>query len=87
LVRLIDYGANPQAVLDAPRWKVGAGVSLDMESNASPDLREDWPRLVTSSRRCPDAYMDFGAGHSSFAPRRGLLRGSDPRRDGQAAGY
>ena len=32
LVRLIDYGMNPQAVLDAPRWKVNADGSVDLEA-------------------------------------------------------
>ena len=35
IVRLFDYGMNPQAALDAPRWKVNAGHSIDLEASAS----------------------------------------------------
>ena len=31
LVRLIDYRQQPQAALDAPRWKVNTGISIDLE--------------------------------------------------------
>jgi gamma-glutamyltranspeptidase/glutathione hydrolase len=87
LVRLIDYGANPQAVLDAPRWKVSAGVSLDMESNAAPDLRDGLAALGHQFASVPDSYMDFGAGQFIVCSDSGYIAGSDPRRDGQAAGY
>jgi gamma-glutamyltranspeptidase/glutathione hydrolase len=87
MVRLIDYGANPQAVLDAPRWKVSAGVSLDMESNAAPDLREGLAALGHQFASVPDSYMDFGAGQFIVRSDAGYVAGSDPRRDGQAAGY
>ena len=87
MVRLIDYAANPQAVLDAPRWKVSAGVSLDMESNASQDLREGLAALGHQFASVPDSYMDFGAGQFIVRSEAGYIAGSDPRRDGQAAGY
>jgi gamma-glutamyltranspeptidase / glutathione hydrolase len=87
LVRLIDYGSNPQAVLDAPRWKVSAGVSLDMESNAAPDLRDGLAALGHQFASVPDSYMDFGAGQFIVRSDAGYIAGSDPRRDGQAAGY
>jgi gamma-glutamyltranspeptidase/glutathione hydrolase len=87
LVRLIDYGSNPQALLDAPRWKVSAGVSLDMESNASPELREGLAALGHQFASVPDSYMDFGAGQFIVRSDAGYIAGSDPRRDGQAAGY
>ena len=87
LVRLIDYGSNPQAVLDAPRWKVSAGVSLDMESNAAPELRDGLAALGHQFASVPDSYMDFGAGQFIVRSEAGYIAGSDPRRDGQAAGY
>ncbi len=87
LVRLIDYGSNPQALLDAPRWKVSAGVSLDMESNASPELREGLAALGHQFASVPDSYMDFGAGQFIVRSDAGYIAGSDPRRDGQAAGF
>jgi gamma-glutamyltranspeptidase/glutathione hydrolase len=87
LVRLIDYGSNPQAVLDAPRWKVSAGVSLDMESNAAPELRDGLAALGHQFASVSDSYMDFGAGQFIVRSDAGYIAGSDPRRDGQAAGY
>jgi gamma-glutamyltranspeptidase/glutathione hydrolase len=87
LVRLIDYGSNPQALLDAPRWKVSAGLSLDMESNASPELREGLAALGHQFASVPDSYMDFGAGQFIVRSDAGYIAGSDPRRDGQAAGF
>jgi len=87
MVRLIGYGSNPQAVLDAPRWKVNAGVSLDLETSAAPELREGLSALGHEFASVPDSYMDFGAGQFIVRSDAGYIAGSDPRRDGQAAGY
>ena len=87
LVRLIDYRQQPQTALDAPRWKVNAGVSLDLEAGASAALREGLAALGHQFASVPDAYMDFGAGQFIVCAEDGYVAASDPRRDGQAAGF
>jgi gamma-glutamyltranspeptidase/glutathione hydrolase len=87
IVRLVDYGMNPQAVLDAPRWKVNAGRSLDLESSAAPELRAGLIALGHQMESVPDSYMDFGAGQFIVKTDEGYVAASDPRRDGQAAGF
>ena len=87
LVRLIDYHANPQAILDAPRWKVNGGLSIDLEAEASPQLRAGLAALGHEFASIPDSYMDFGAGQFIVRTGDGYVAGSDPRRDGQAAGF
>jgi gamma-glutamyltranspeptidase/glutathione hydrolase len=87
LVRLIDYGMNPQAVLDAPRWKVNADGSLDLESSAAPELRAGLIALGHRMESVPDSYMDFGAGQFIVKTDDGYVAASDSRRDGQAAGF
>jgi gamma-glutamyltranspeptidase/glutathione hydrolase len=87
LVRLIDYRGNPQAVLDAPRWKVNGGLSIDLEAEAAPSLRDGLSALGHTFASVPDSYMDFGAGQFVVRGEHGYIAGSDPRRDGQAAGY
>jgi len=87
LVRLIDHRQQPQAVLDAPRWKINAGVSLDVESGIAPALREGLSALGHSFASISDAYMDFGAGQLIVKTEQGYIAASDPRRDGQAAGF
>ena len=87
MVRLIDYGMNPQATLDAPRWKVNAARSVDLEGSASPDLRAGLLALGHEMESVPDSYMDFGAGQIVLRAENGYVAASDARRDGQAAGY
>jgi gamma-glutamyltranspeptidase/glutathione hydrolase len=86
LVRLVDHRMNPQTVLDAPRWKVNAGRSLDLEASAATDLRAGLIALGHAMESVPDAYMDFGAGQFIVRTDEGYVAASDPRRDGQAAG-
>jgi gamma-glutamyltranspeptidase/glutathione hydrolase len=86
-VRLIDHAANPQAALDAPRWKVNGGVSIDLEAHAAPELRDGLAALGHQFASVPDSYMDFGAGQIIMRTDGGYVAGSDPRRDGQAAGF
>jgi gamma-glutamyltranspeptidase/glutathione hydrolase len=87
LVRLVDYGMNPQAVLDAPRWKLAPGGAVDLEASASPELRASLAAMGHVVADQPDSYMDFGAGQYIVRGDGGYVAASDPRRDGQAAGF
>ena len=87
LVRLIDHRQQPQAALDAPRWKVNGGVSVDLEASASAKLRDGLAALGHRFASIPDPYMDFGAGQFIVRTDNGYVAASDPRRDGQAAGF
>src|SRR5215469_6935327 len=87
LVRLIDHRQQPQAALDAPRWKVNGGVSVDLEASASAELRSGLAALGHKFASIPDPYMDFGAGQFIVRTDNGYVAASDPRRDGQAAGF
>ena len=91
LVRMLTYGQQPQAACDAPRWKVGTGLSVDCEKTMSMALRE---ALIARGHRIesiPDPYMDFGSGQFiwklSDDADDGYVAASDSRRDGQAVGF
>jgi gamma-glutamyltranspeptidase/glutathione hydrolase len=87
LMRLLAYGMNPQAALDAPRWKLNGGVSVDLEPTASEELRAGLIARGHEIKAVADSYMDYGAGQMIVRIEGGYAAGSDPRRDGQAAGF
>jgi gamma-glutamyltranspeptidase / glutathione hydrolase len=87
MVRLLIHRMNPQAALDAPRWKLNGGISVDLEASASSDLRAGLIALGHEIKAFADSYMDFGAGQIIVRPDGGYAAASDPRRDGQAAGF
>lgn len=88
VARMLDYAMNPQAALDAPRWKVNADQSIDLEASASGELRRGLLELGHKLDAVPDSYMDFGAGQVIMrAEHGGFIAASDSRRDGQAAGF
>ena len=88
LVRLLTYGMNPQAALDAPRWKLEGGLAVDLEPAADDALRRGLAALGHEIAAVADPYMDFGAGQYIVRNETegGYIAASDPRRDGQAAG-
>ena len=90
LVRLIDYGQNPQAAVDGPRWKVDArqsAVTLDLEPAMPANVRIELARMGHMLASGSDTYMDFGAGQFIYCLEGAYLAASDPRRDGQAVGF
>ena len=91
LLRMVDYGQNPQAACDAPRFKVQRGLDVDLESTmpeaVSRGLAERGHRITATQ----DPYMDFGSGQFIWRLtddlEDGYVAASDSRRDGHAAGY
>lgn len=94
ITNLVDFGLDPQAAIEAPRWVAGGGPGSD-------------PRLVGLEGRFPEQTFsdlarrghlvlrtspwDVNFGHAQMIlrdPDSGLLRGgADPRADGVALGY
>lgn len=89
LVRMIDFGQNPQAACDAPRWRFEAGLDINVEDNTDPKVAQALSDLGHNIIPLRDSYMDFGAGQFIWrmgdSAVEGYAAASDPRRDGQAA--
>ncbi len=92
LVRMLDYGQQPQAACDAPRWKVNRDFSLDVEPGLDPGCVRELVARGHVIQSIEDSYMDFGSGQFIWRLEhdnadRGYVAASDSRRDGLAAGF
>jgi gamma-glutamyltranspeptidase/glutathione hydrolase len=91
LVRMLDYGQNPQAACDAPRWRYNTGMSINAEANMDANTVQGLNDLGHELEVIDDSYQDFGAGQFIWRmgnPKvEGYLAASDSRRDGLAAGF
>jgi gamma-glutamyltranspeptidase/glutathione hydrolase len=92
VVRIADYGQNPQAACDGPRfrWVQGLDVSLERPRDGGggfsaatiEELQRRGHRIITV-----DDYNQFGSCQAIWKLDGGYVAASDPRRDGQAAGF
>ena len=91
LVRMLDYGQNPQTACDAPRWRFNAGLNINVEAAMRADTVSGLQALGHELDVINDSYQDFGAGQFIWRMGdpsvEGYLAASDPRRDGQAVGF
>ncbi len=91
LVRMLDYGQNPQTACDAPRWRYNEGMSINAEANMDANTVQGLNDLGHELEVINDSYQDFGAGQFIWRmgnPKvEGYVAASDPRRDGLAAGF
>jgi gamma-glutamyltranspeptidase/glutathione hydrolase len=85
VVRIADYGQNPQAACDGPRFRWLQDMQVSVEGGFPPatleELRRRGHEIVTV-----DGYHQFGSCQAIWRLDDGYLAASDPRRDGQAAG-
>ena len=84
VLRLVDHGDDPQAALDAPRWRVGAGREVLLE----PGLWGEEAGLAALGHDVARGSVihDFGVGQVILRLGNALVGGSDGRGDGYAAG-
>lgn len=87
VVRLLDYGQNPQSAADAPRWKIAANGSLLLESTIAETTAAELAARGHQVVMAPPGSLDFGAAQLIYRMQDGYLAASEPRRDGQAVGF
>ena len=87
ILRIFDYGLNPQEALDAPRWHVGKDFTLAFERGIEIDVIK---KLEQRGHRVMDDELPlglFGGGQAIMKMEKGYCAASDPRKDGQAVGF
>lgn len=86
MVRIADYGQNPQAASDGPRFRWVQGMDVSVEGGfpaaTLEALKGRGHRIVTV-----DDYNQFGCAQMIWKLDGGYFAASDPRRDGQAVGF
>lgn len=85
MVRLFDYGQNPQTALDAPRWRFESGLEVLIEEGVEPAVRAELEGRGHRLRVEPPSQ--FGGGQLIYRLDDGYCAASEPRKDGQAVGF
>ncbi|MGI9319094.1 MAG: gamma-glutamyltransferase family protein [bacterium] len=88
LIRIYDYGQNPQTASDALRWRVLEDSSLHLEQGFDPrvmaELKQRGHKLFQGG---PDAAFGFGGAQLIIKSDCGYIGGSDHRKDGMVVGF
>jgi gamma-glutamyltranspeptidase / glutathione hydrolase len=88
VTRLRDYGQNPQAASDAPRWRVIEGLNVAVEEGFGNEvLSELESRGHRITQEAPEHSFSYGGAQLVFRLEDGYLAASDHRKDGQAVGF
>ena len=86
LLRSLDFGLNPQAALDAPRFCWQEGLTVFLESAFSPKTVAALRARGHDIRVVDD--RTYGRGQAIFRTADGTLCGAtEPRADGCVLGY
>ncbi len=85
LFNLLLFGMDPQEAIDAPRFRHLSGLRIVLESPLGDAVRRQLEAMghVIGS----EASVAFGGGQAIMNIAGGWSAGSDPRKDGMAAGY
>ncbi|MFC1606832.1 gamma-glutamyltransferase family protein [Candidatus Latescibacterota bacterium] len=85
MVRIYDYGQNPQAASDAPRWQVMGGLDVAVEPGCDPSVLDD---LRSRGHKVEILHPKlFGGAQLIHRIGDGYCAGSDHRKDGCAVGF
>ncbi len=88
VIRICDYGQNPQSASDAPRWQVlehnRVALEAGIDRRVQPELARRGHRLHLGSM---DKDFAMGGAQLIHIADDGYIAGSDHRKDGMAAGF
>ena len=85
IIRIFEYEQNPQAAIDAPRWRIMQGLQLNLEPRFNKETQE---KLKEMGHQVYNGhFFEFGGGQIIYKLEDGYLAASDPRKDGQAVGF
>lgn len=85
MTRIFDYGQNPQAASDAPRWRVLGGLKVAVEDGFEPEVLD---KLRGRGHEIEvQGGGGFGGAQLIYRQNGGYVAASDSRKDGQAVGY
>jgi len=87
MIRTADYGQNPQAAADAPRWKITAEGGVIVEHHMPAQAVSGLAALGHKIRQVERWNMEFGSAQLIRRIDGGYVAASEPRRDGQAVGF
>jgi len=86
VLRLADYGQNPQAAADAPRWQVLQGLEVAIEQEFPQATLDELAQRGHQLQRLPRQSM-FGGAQLIYRLENGYCAASEPRKEGQAVGF
>jgi gamma-glutamyltranspeptidase/glutathione hydrolase len=87
MVRMADYGQHPQSAIDGPRFRVIAGLDVNIEREFPAATLEALARRGHNLVKLPEGYMDFGCSQIALKIDGGYVCASDARRDSLAVGF
>ncbi|HUG93109.1 MAG TPA: gamma-glutamyltransferase [Planctomycetaceae bacterium] len=89
LLNVIDFGADVQSAIEAPRFRVWEDTRMQIETRVPADVREELSRRGHALEPVGDYSALVGGGQAVMIdPASGArLAGADPRRDGYALAY
>ncbi len=85
LIRLADFGQNPQTASDSPRWQIFEGLHVGLEDSMPAETVAGLKALGHEVEILPPS--SFGGAQLALRIDGGYVTGSDHRKDGLAVGY
>ena len=86
MLRMFVYGQNPQAAADGPRWQVLGGLNVAIEEDFPSDVLSQLEARGHLTQRKP-RQLFFGGAQLIYRTKEGYCGASEPRKEGQAAGF
>ncbi len=87
VTRICDYGQNPQAASDAPRWLACIDGTIGLEEPLAGFLADELRRRGHNLAPAETVRGAFGGAQLIWRTEDGYIAGSDHRKDGHAVGF
>lgn len=85
ITRIFDFGENPQAAIDAPRWRYKKGKKINKEKAFEQSMLKQLESRGHQIRT--GNYLDFGGAQIIYKLKDGYLGASESRKDGYPVGF